>query len=57
MPDTRIVWALEKPKMGGEGNNLASLYYTPLYEKGIKETRNKSMETTCAVILTTKELI
>ena len=43
--------------MGGEGNNLASLYYTPLYEKGIKETRNKSMETTCAIILTTKELI
>ena len=33
------------PKIGG-GNNLASRLYTPLYEKGIKETRNKSMATT-----------
>ena len=33
------------PKIGG-GNNLVSRLFTPLYEKGIKETQNRSMETT-----------
>ena len=33
-------------KMGEGGFNLASSLYTPLFEKGIKETQNKSLETT-----------
>ena len=31
---------------GGGGNPLDHWEYTPLYEKGIKKTENKSMETT-----------
>ena len=31
---------------GGGGNWLDHQKYTPLYEKGIKKTENKSMETT-----------
>ena len=31
---------------GGKGKNLCCSKYTPLYEKGIKKTQNKSMETT-----------
>ena len=45
-----LVWVLEMPKIGGGGNKLASRWYTPLYEKGLKETWNKSMETTTETI-------
>ena len=35
------------PKRGGGGDNrLDHQYYTRLYQKGIKKTENKSMETT-----------
>ena len=30
------VWAIEVPKIGGGGNNLA------MYKKGIKKTQNKT---------------
>ena len=43
-----VVWALKITKGGGSGgsNQLDYREYTPLYEKGIKKTENKSMETT-----------
>ena len=35
------------PNIGGGGSkNLASHYYTLLYEKSLKETQNRSIETT-----------
>ena len=36
----------EKVGGGGGGNWLDHLYHTPLFEKGMKKTENKSMETT-----------
>ena len=41
------IWVLKMWVRGeGGGKNLASGWYTPLYENGIKKTQNKSMETT-----------
>ena len=38
----------QNKKVGGGGRNHLDdhRYYTPLYEKGIKKTENKSMDTT-----------
>ena len=45
--EQRILWALKMWGGGGIGYETCVVcYYTPLYEKGIKKTQNKSMETT-----------
>ena len=44
----RLVWVIEMWEIGCEGGgvrNVACRQYAPLYEKGMKKTQNKSMET------------